>query len=307
MFKLIDEALFFFSRFRKYKTVKILPFYKYDNSVAFRKYLKGDCRWNLLKLVNGKFADFYIIINYPKRRIGFSYYNPKRTIILQGEPKSTRLTWGKWGALAKNKFLSVFDIENNRFGWSWQISKEYNFLVAEPIEKTKVISTVLSNAYNLEGHRKRIDFLEFVDRRLDIDVYGRKNNYGKTTTKLFQFKNYKGCIVKKEEGLMPYKYVFVAENSQEQNYFSEKINDAILCECLCFYWGCPNLEQFIDTEAFIRLDLNSFEGSLKIINDAIECKEWEKRISSIRREKNKILNKLQIMPTIEKIIKATQK
>ncbi len=88
---------------------------------------------------------------------------------------------------------------------------------------------------------------------------------------------------------------FNAENSNEYNYFSEKIIDALLCECLVFYAGCLNLEDYIDKDAFIRLDLNNPEQSLEIVKTSIENHEWEKRIDLIRQEKKKVLEELNIL------------
>ncbi len=50
----------------------------------------------------------------------------------------------------------------------------------------------------------------------------------------------------KADGLAPYRYSVVIENVQERNYFSEKLIDAILCETVPIYWGCPNISDFFD-------------------------------------------------------------
>ena len=53
-------------------------------------------------------------------------------------------------------------------------------------------------------------------------------------------------IFDKEKAIIPYKYYFMCENNVEHNFATEKIWEPILCECLAFYWGCPNLEEYID-------------------------------------------------------------
>ncbi|MGE5397516.1 MAG: hypothetical protein ACM3MK_08290, partial [Chitinophagales bacterium] len=93
-------------------------------------------------------------------------------------------------------------------------------------------------------------------------------------------------------------YHFNAENSYEYNYFSEKFLDAFLCECLVFYDGCLNLEDYIDKDAFIRLDLKNPEQSLEIVRTSIENHEWEKRIDLIRQEKKKVLEELNILNVV---------
>ena len=54
--------------------------------------------------------------------------------------------------------------------------------------------------------------------------------------------------------------------------------------------------------AYIQLDMNDFDKSFNIIVNAIEKNEWEKRINIIQKEKYKILNELQFLPTLHKII-----
>jgi len=129
-----------------------------------------------------------------------------------------------------------------------------------------------------------------------LNVYGRENYHN--------FKSYVGPLLddNKLNGLAPYKYSFAAENNSENGYATEKIWEPILCECLCFYWGCPNLEDYIDSRAFVRLPLDNFEESLLIIKKAIEEDWWTQRIDIIRQEKHRILNEHGFFPTLERII-----
>ena len=88
-------------------------------------------------------------------------------------------------------------------------------------------------------------------------------------------------------GLVPYKYYFMVENNYEENFITEKLWEPIHCESLCFYWGCPNVEDHIDPMAFVKLD-ESFEVSLEIIQNAIRDDLWSKRLPYIKKEKNRI-------------------
>ena len=72
--------------------------------------------------------------------------------------------------------------------------------------------------------------------------------------------------------------------------------------CLCFYWGCPNLESYIDSRAFIRLNLDDFESSYRIIVDAIENDEWSKRIDIIRAEQEKNMYKYNTVARVADIL-----
>jgi hypothetical protein len=69
---------------------------------------------------------------------------------------------------------------------------------------------------------------------------------------------------------------------------------------LCFYWGCPNLEEYIDGGAFVRLDLDDFEGAMAVVKRAIEEDWWSARVDIIRMEKNKILEEIGFFPRLKK-------
>ena len=140
---------------------------------------------------------------------------------------------------------------------------------------------------------------------IDIDSFESYINHrinDKDTLLLFPsiINNDVCSIFQKDDGLMPYKYTIACENCSEPGYFTEKLADAILSECLCFYWGCPNLEEYIDGDAFVRLDLDNFEGSMEIVKRAIVEDWWVKRIDIIRREKKKILEEIGFFPRLKK-------
>jgi hypothetical protein len=131
-----------------------------------------------------------------------------------------------------------------------------------------------------------------------MDVYGKFNYHN--------FECYKGQLKDddKYNGMHQYKYHLACENNSEDGYATEKIWDAILAETLCFYWGCPNLEEYIDPQVFVRLDLNDKEKSLAIIKQAIDEDWWSQRIEVIRREKKRIIDELAFFPNLKKIIES---
>ena len=130
---------------------------------------------------------------------------------------------------------------------------------------------------------------------LDVHVYGQNK---------FLWKNYKGSLPphKKDDSLFPYKYSFNVENFSIKNYYTEKLIDGILSETLVFYWGCPNIEEYINEKCYVRLNLDNFEKSLETIKKAIEEDWWYQRIDIIRKEKQKILNELGFFPRLKKLI-----
>ena len=209
----------------------------------------------------------------------------------------------------RSEFLFVHDIATYRNSDGGAISPTYKEFSEETVffAKSKELSSVTSGSYRLEGHKKRYEFLKLLYRSMPIDLFGRglRAVHFPTGFPGRLRGDIPGCF--KDEGLFPYKYTFSAENCAERNYFTEKICDAILAECLCFYWGCPNISDFFDDRSFVQLDLNDFNESLRVVQAAIENDEWSKRLVYIRAMKAKILNEYQTIPTIEKILLSSGK
>jgi GR25 family glycosyltransferase involved in LPS biosynthesis len=253
--------------------------------------------------------DYYVIINFPPKD---AYFEPLKTIVFQMEPwvhDITRnwwvKTWNKWADPDPEKFLAVRGRKtphhNNAF---WQLELTCNELLNLKVEKTKIISSICSSKYFDEGHIARIDLLNYIEQKNDpnviIDIYNKDNHHN--------FKNVKGPVspyVDKSKGMLKYKYYFMVENNYEENFITEKLWEPILCESLCFYYGCPNVTDYIDSRAFVLLDINDFEKSYQIIKQAIEEDLWLQRIDFIRQQKQRILNELAFFPVIQKIINET--
>lgn len=104
------------------------------------------------------------------------------------------------------------------------------------LTKTRHMSLIASAKRSLEGHALRHEIADFTRANgLDVDVMG--GGYDPFDTK--------------SDGLAPYRFSVVIENVREENYFTEKLVDALLCRTVPIYWGCPNVGDFFDTEAMI--------------------------------------------------------
>ncbi|TMM55444.1 glycosyltransferase family 10 domain-containing protein [Sulfitobacter sabulilitoris] len=97
--------------------------------------------------------------------------------------------------------------------------------------KSKGVSLIASAKRDQVGHVLRHDLVERIKaQELDVDILGR--GYA-------PFAN-------KSDGLAPYRYSVVIENVRERNYFTEKLMDALLCDTVPIYWGCPNIGDFVE-------------------------------------------------------------
>lgn len=160
-------------------------------------------------------------------------------------------------------------------------------------DKTKDISCVVSSK-----HSHRNNYVKSLFKGdSPIDLYGRGHQpsyYGK---------NYKGQLNYdgkcKLKGLLDYKYSIVLENSQQKNYWTEKLADAYLSWCVPLYWGCPNMFDYFPKNSYHLLDINnnnSIEQIKEIIKQPID-------IESLTKARNIILDEYNIWEVISKKIK----
>ncbi|MDR9393873.1 MAG: glycosyltransferase family 10 [Roseovarius sp.] len=107
------------------------------------------------------------------------------------------------------------------------------------LTKRATCSLIASAKRSQEGHELRHAMAEWARAEAPaVDVMGR---------------GYRPFGAK-AEGLAPYRYSLVIENVRERNYFTEKLVDAILCQCVPIYWGCPNIGDFLDPDAMVICD-----------------------------------------------------
>lgn len=110
------------------------------------------------------------------------------------------------------------------------------------------------------------------------------------------------CFVEdKLEALQSYEYHIVLENFIQRGYFSEKLTDALLAECLVFYNGDPTIEKMFPG-ATIRIDSKEPWEVIEIVRTAMKRNEFEKRRIHIKDAKKKILNNLNIVSVISDVV-----
>jgi hypothetical protein len=181
----------------------------------------------------------------------------------------------------------------------WQLEQTYQELIDLTYPpKLNLVSTICTSKYQDKGQITRIDLLRYIDSKNTklIDIYGRDN--------LFKFTNYKQPLHEKSKskGLMPYKYYFMMENNYEPNYITEKLWEPILCESLCFYHGCPNVTDYIDSRAFVQLPIDDFEACYQLMLKAVEEDWWTQRLPFIQEAKQKILKELSFSSVVHGIL-----
>ncbi len=99
--------------------------------------------------------------------------------------------------------------------------------------KTRDVSMILSEKRTLESHRLRH---AIADASLPIDLYGARG------TPI----GYDKSIAYRD-----YRYAVVVDTSNERNWFSEHLLDAIAFGCVPVYWGCANISDFLGDRAVL--------------------------------------------------------
>jgi hypothetical protein len=166
-------------------------------------------------------------------------------------------------------------------------------------KKERKVSCVVS-----AKHHHRLSFVKRILANNElVDLYGRGHNahdYGKS---------YKGELSYdgncKLHGLSPYAYTIVLENSQEKNYWTEKISDAYLSWCMPIYWGCPNIDDFFEPQSYRIISLDD-PNPTETIRGIIEKPISPEGINAIARSRDKILDEYNIWEVVRSKIKEIQ-
>ena len=257
-----------------------------DLIAAFERQSKGGGRWDEIELTTDNDADYFALFNRPGS--DGDNFVPARTIVFPMEPPHAVAGWGEWAAPDPRHFVQVRGHDRFPNCGEWHLRKSWSELRDEIVPKSLGLSAIVSSKFHDPGQAGRIALLRWLEAHgTKVDIFGFDNIHG--------FRGYLGSLPPRDKtgGLLPYRYNIAIENSSNPNYYTEKVLDALLAECLPFYWGCPNLDDHIDPRAFIRLPLEDLDASRRMVEDAIARDEWSRRIDVIRREKRRILDQLQ--------------
>ena len=254
--------------------------------------------WGNYKFVideNLKECDYWIIYTDYNLKPEKVKCNPENIIFIPGEcfntsPKFTKKFLNQFGLIITvQRELKHKNIIYSHNANPWFVGKSYDELNSTLIpNKSKLISVVSSNKAFTDGHRKRLEFVQKLKNHFGetLDVYGRGIN---------DFDD-------KWDVLADYKYTIAIENDFCEDWVTEKYFDCIYANTLPFYYGCPNLETIVDNNSFIRINIDNFDETLRIIEDAIQNNEFEKRKELVQNQKIKSLNEDQFFPWIVKIL-----
>lgn len=239
-------------------------------------------------------CDYWVVFDYlPKEET--TSCPKENTIFIAGEPSSIK----KYNEKFLNQFSKIITCQRRikhpktyymAPGHTWRPEKSYDELSGnDKVEKSKLISLVVSNKAGTPGHQKRLGFClklkeHFGDK---IDIFGRGIN---------DFDD-------KWDVLAPYKYSIAIENSVELDNMTEKISDCFTTLTFPFYHGCPNIDKYYDKNSYQLIDIDDFDGTCAVIEKIINDENhYDQHLKSLIEAKNKYLNHYSLIPLIADFI-----
>lgn len=147
-------------------------------------------------------------------------------------------------------------------------------IVCQKINRVSIINSVKRS---LPGHVRRANLLDALSKSSVgkyLDFYGEG----------YQTFEDKYDILKR------YKYTIVIENDILDGYWTEKLSDAFISECLPFYIGCPNILEFFPSNSLINIGNQPLDEIIQTIEKCILTDAYQQKFNAILQAKYLILN-----------------
>lgn len=158
--------------------------------------------------------------------------------------------------------------------------------------KSRQVSVICSRRTDVPGHVARLELLDLLLARSDVDLdcfgYGHR------------------AVSDKLEALLPYAFHLVLENCAINDYWTEKLADAYLARCFPLVWGCSNLGRYFPEESFVSLDANAPHRAMAQIAEAIAQGITPQRRAAIEEARRRVLDEYNLFSEIRQLCAATQ-
>ena len=106
----------------------------------------------------------------------------------------------------------------------------------------------------------------------------------------------------KYDALDPYKYHIAVENHVAEGHWTEKLADPIVCGCLTFYAGDPSVARILPEGSFIPIPIDDPAKAAKIVREAVEAGEWERRRDAIAEARRLLLTKYNFFAQVAEVV-----
>lgn len=106
----------------------------------------------------------------------------------------------------------------------------------------------------------------------------------------------------KYDALDPYKYHIAVENHVAEGHWTEKLADPIVCGCLTFYAGDPSVSRILPEGSFIPIPIDDPAAAARIVRDAVESGEWERRRGVIAEARRLLMTRYNFFAQVSEIV-----
>jgi hypothetical protein len=162
-------------------------------------------------------------------------------------------------------------------GHHWFVELPAEEALKRPItDKPRLISTVVSAKKDTKGHRARLGFVSALKEHFGerLDWFGR---------------GIRDIGPRKLNALGEYRYHVVFENGAWPHYWTEKLADAFVANCLPFYWGDPKVSDCFDPAAIVPIDIEDVPGTIRLVERAIAEDWWGQRQEALAEARRRVL------------------
>jgi glycosyl transferase, family 25 len=151
------------------------------------------------------------------------------------------------------------------FGTSW--IKEADYQNIDTSLKNFKVSTVVGFKNWTSGHVLRHQLYQRQEEFTKFPLYVYRSNH---IPRLQDISN--NLLLPDDNKLNLFKefqFSIAIENSQQPNYFTEKLMDCLITKTIPIYWGCPNISEYFDTTGWIIFnDIDDLKQKLSLLNDS---------------------------------------
>lgn len=278
----------------------------------FRQTPAGSGIWADCDFHGGEESDYWVVCDdlaSPEQ----AHISPNRVVLVTGEPEAKHYYQPRYLAqfglvITSQQRIQGSNVLHTQTGLGWHVgvvrpgggvrrppgagterpieraSMGYDEFRAARFTKTADLSVVCTSKRDVEGQRLRLALVERLKEHFGerLDWFGRGH----------------APIEDKLDAVAPYRFQVVLENTVERDYWSEKLADAYLGGAFPLYWGCPNLEDYFEPDAYLAIDPRDAQGAIATIERALEEGLTPERIAALDRARDAVLDRYNFFPML---------
>ena len=256
----------------------------------------GGTSWDGCEFVlnppDGEPCDFWFVLGFA-REIETARVAPENTLFICGEPPAKK----RFPRAFYRQFHRVIDthghsrhprLEIHAPCLGWGIRDGYQELpsLPRPAKQNKV-GVLCSSSTKTSGQRRRVDFLKRLKTEMGDDLV----HFGRG----FQ------PVENRMDAILPYRFQLVLENSRSPHYWTEKLASAYAGWAFPIYHGCPNLAEYFPGDSYQAIDIDDFDGSLKMIRGLLASEESDAEREAVRIARERLIEDYDLIKRLARL------